>query len=126
MKKPKIEVKKIEMTLKCILTGDELLQAGKDMADAQEAMRAHQSDLDRIMKDIQAKVVAEESKVITNASRIRSGYDFRNIACEVHFDIPASGQKTIYRTDTDEVVEVRFMTDDEKQRLLALEQEGQD
>ena len=126
MKKPKIEVKKIEMHLKCILTGEELLQAGKDMADAQQEARTLESELDRIKKDFNSKITTAECHVSDNAAKIRSGYEFRKIPCEVHSDIPSKGKKTVYRLDNDSVVEVREMTGEEMQHQLALAQEGQD
>ena len=55
-------------------------------------------------------------------NKLRSGYEMRDVECEIHFDKPEQGQKQTIRLDTNEVVTTAVMTEEEKQRQLPLEE----
>lgn len=109
-----------------MLTDEEKLVAGKEMADARERLTELEGDLKRISGDLKAQMLAEESKVLTMSSKIRSGYEFRQVKCEVEFNEPAQGRKTVTRLDTHETHEVRDMTPEENQRVMEFLQVNQE
>lgn len=119
--KPKLDIKKISMHLRCILNDEEKLAAGRALADAGEAITRLEADLDSIKVDFKGKISAQESIIGTEQSKIRSGYEVRDVPCEVTYDEPKKGQRTIRRMDTKETHEVQAMSGDELQRTLALE-----
>lgn len=64
--------------------------------------------------DIEAK-----TKAIGDFSRrINNGYEHRNIDCQIRFNDPESGMKTLMRMDTGEIVRITKMSEAEKQEEL--------
>jgi septum formation inhibitor MinC len=119
--------KKISMHLRCILTDEEKLAAGRELAESTNQLNEIESDKKRVSDDFKAKASTAEAQIGILSNKLRSGYEFRQVECLVVFDDPKPGEKTIYRTDIKvakkpgETVEVRRMTEEEKQRQLILE-----
>ncbi len=111
-----MENKKISMHLKCLLTDQEKLQCGEDLANATNELNVIEADKKRINDDFKSKTSAAEAEVATLSNKLRSGYEFRDVPCEISFDDPEPGKKTVFRLDFPHdlaQVEVREMTDDE-------------
>lgn len=116
MKKQKIDTKKDKRFLRCTLSQDELLAAGKLQADKHGELCRTEADKKRIVADIGAKIAALEAELGSLAGKITSGYEFRDVTCTVHLGTPKPEQKTIYRDDTGELVGVEDMNPAEMQR----------
>jgi hypothetical protein len=123
--KPKqIEQRTISRLLRCELTTDELLAAGKRLAEKSTEMAELEADKKRINDDFKAKISAIEAEVGTLVSRVTTGYEHRNVECVELYDNPERGRKTITRKDTMQRVAVEDMTFNDQQRELALESEA--
>jgi hypothetical protein len=119
--KPTPDIKKITQKLRCLLTDDDKINAGKELAEATEELTSLSEDKSQVMADFKAKMAIQEAQISSLSSKLRSGYEFRNVECEIHFDKPEAGHKQIIRLDTGEVVLTEPLTEEEKQRRLALE-----
>lgn len=122
---PTPEKKKISMHLRCNLTDDEKLDAGRELAEATNTLTELENDKKRVNDDFKSKVSAAEAEVGVLSNKLRSGYEFRNVECDVVFDDPEPGKKTIYRNDVlindtpvPVKVETQDMTEAEKQLQL--------
>lgn len=91
--------KKIRMHLRCLLNDSEKLETGQQLADATNELTEIESDKKRVADDFKSKLSSAESEVAILSSKLRSGYEFRDVECLVAFDDPEPGKKTIYRTD---------------------------
>lgn len=128
MKKPKptqLEVRKIKRSLKCKFTDAEILQLGKDLAEKTELYGQIEADKKQITKEFDAKLAEAEAQIRSASGKVQSGNEYRSVDCTETFGEPDESRKTIRRLDTDEIVEVRELTTEEKQRTLdfAKEQE---
>lgn len=113
-----------EREVKVLLTRDEKLQIGEEMAreylaiSLVEAEKAEASSRFKARIEGHAKVAAEKAGLLSN------GYQFRIMKCEKVFDMKA-GKVNIIRPDTQEIVYTRDVTDQERQRVLALPKKGE-
>lgn len=114
----KLDTRRDTRYLRCNLTRDELLAAGKTQADKSIELLQVENDRKRVADDFKAKASALEAEVTSLASKIASGYEHRQVDCTVYLDDPETGRKRIVRNDTGEVVSVEPMTQAELQREL--------
>jgi hypothetical protein len=114
---PHIETHTEIQTLKCILTAPEIKTAGDLMAQADGERVDSEAVLRSISAQYKAKIAAAEAVVSSEASKIRTGYEFRAVEVKVEFD-HAKGTVEKFRTDTFECIEQRRMTEYEAQRTI--------
>lgn len=126
MKTPKIEIRKIKQNLKCLFTEAETLQLGKDLAQATANASAIQDELKTVTAQIKAKLAEQEALMASYTGKIQSGFEYRLVDCEARLGDPKPTKKTIYRLDTNKMVEVRDLSPEEQQFMLKLEQEAED
>ena len=119
--KPALPDKKIEQQLRCSFTEKELLEIGKKLAEATTLLAQQEEEAKAVAKQLKAKCEQTAAKVSENSTKISSGYEYRSVRCLVKYDTPKTGQKTIIRLDTGEVVEVAEMSMAESQLGLPLE-----
>lgn len=112
----------IRRQLRCVLTGRELLEAGKRSAELTREICALEEDKARVSKDFAARIASREADRSILTDKITSGYEFRDVTCRVDLNSPKVGVKTIVRLDTAEDVAVEQMTPDELQEKLPLEE----
>lgn len=88
------------------------------------------SELEASHKQIKAQLKEDAESVTANIGRfcryVRDKADHRETECHWVFDTPGVGQKTLTRDDSGDVVEVRAMTDYEKQGTLKFVDENQE
>lgn len=120
-KKP--ETKQIKRWLRCNLTNEEKLTAGKLQADKAIEIGQVEDDAKRISAEFKAKLATIQAELSVLANKISSGYEHRNVECTVHFATPKPNKKRIVRNDTQEEVCIEDMTQDEMQRELINEEE---
>lgn len=112
---------KITQRLRCILNDEEKIEAGKQLAEATNALKEIEDDKSQVVSDFKAKTTAAEAQIAVLSSKLRGGYELRDVECAVDFDKPQKGQKEIIRLDTMDVVSTSLMTEEEKQTQLPLE-----
>lgn len=120
--KPTPETKKVTQRLRCNLSDEEKINAGKELAEATNELSSIEEDKTQVMADFKAQVTAQEAKVSMLSNKLRSGYELRNVQCEVIFGVPESHQKQTVRLDTNEIVSTETMSEEEKQGNLPLEE----
>lgn len=106
--------------LRCNLTDDEKILAGKELAEQTSKLREIEEEKAQVVSEFKARTTAAEAMITVLGNKIRSGYEFRDVECKTELDDPEPGRKTTYRTDTLEIVRQEEMTEEEKQRELPL------
>lgn len=122
-KKPQLEVKKSKRTLQCKFAPAELLQLGKDLAERTKLYSQTEAEKKQVTKQFDAKLAEIEAQIQQLSNNLQSGYEYRSVDCTETVGEPEENRKTVRRLDTNEVVEVRELTNDEKQRKLEFEKE---
>ena len=111
---------KVEKCLRYEFSQSEILELGKTLAEANSKLARIEQDKKRVTADFGSQISNQQSLIQTVSQNISSGYEMRQIICHVVYNHPAQGRKTIVRTDTEEIVEIVEMTDDELQEQLPL------
>ncbi len=109
---------KIKKELKCVFTTEEKLQIGNDLATAQQKQTNLKQQMKESAAQYKAGIEAEQTQIDNLAQKIRLGYEYRSIECEIKYHTPAEGKKTVVRLDTGELESVAPMTSDELQDLF--------
>ena len=112
---------KVEIQLRCTFTDKELLELGKKLAESARLLSQQEEEAKAVAKQLKAKCEQTAAKVSECSTKISSGYEYRSTKCVIKYDAPKTGQKTIYRTDLNEIVEVAEMTLAEMQLPLPIE-----
>lgn len=124
--KPRKADRKTEKLLRYRFSDSEIVEMARKQAELGEMI----ASLDEQKKSVAAKFKAEIEKHECDRSdlgrKITNGYESRDIDCDVFFNDPAVGLATVIRTDTGEQVEVRPMTEHEKQMELPLAEDEED
>jgi len=119
MEKKKTVTRQTSKFLRHDFTDEEKRELAEEMArkvtEANELVK-QQSDS---RKEYQAKIDVAETKASSNATKITSGYEFRDIDCEEILDYEEREVRVI-RLDTGEQVERRAMSNYELQQDLDL------
>ena len=76
-----------------------------------------EATLKEISSQYKAEIVQQDNIIQQAAQKIRDGYEYREVDCEVAFNVPERGKKTITRLDTMET-SVQIMTMQEKSDLF--------
>lgn len=119
-----METKTIYRSVKCELTDGEKQELGVKMADALAELDEIEDTLENAKKQAKADSTRCEGIISSCKERIRSGYEFRNVECEVRKN-RATKLVLVIRKDTYEVIEQRPMSMEELQ-ALPIEEGGPD
>lgn len=104
-------------------TAGELTALAHEMALNLERKDEAERRKSQVAKQMAGEIEALEITVRRARHLYAQGYEYRNIACTVEMDCPIAGHKSLRRNDTGEVVKVSLMTADDRQGVLALEEE---
>ena len=115
--------KRIEQFLEYKFTPEELTGFSQDLARDTAKMGELEDAKKMAMSQFKAELDACHARANLNAEHIRTGKEMRMVDCEVDYDTPKTGKKTITRTDTGERLKVMDMEDWENQGELLLEEE---
>jgi len=106
-------------TLAVILTADEVMQAGHQLAETIQDINSEQrrqDDMKAQMKARLAELAAKQTRLAIMVTRVE---DFRDV--EIHAIVNDKGLVEEIRTDTKEIITTRPLLDEERQRMLALQ-----
>jgi len=103
--------------LKCILTEGEKREIAQNLAVAVMSRDEAEGGLKSAQTQFKSKIALHEAELISLAEKLRSGFEMRNIECEISGDYKL-GTVTIIRLDTGEIIRERPMTKDERQNKL--------
>ncbi len=105
---------KTTQSLKCQLTQDEILQAGLELAEACEMAGKLEDEKKAVVDQYKAKASMVDSTITIKRSLVQNRFDIRPVPCEEIHNLTSGTVKTI-RTDTNEVLREREMTQEERQ-----------
>jgi hypothetical protein len=112
--------KKISLQLRVLFTKEEMLEKGRQIAEAHQEAAQIENEFATVKTQFKARSERVTSKISELSSNITSGFEYRSVTCEVRLDDPKPGIKTTVRLDTSETVSVDQMTPAELQKELAL------
>jgi len=95
---------------------EEISEMSKDLAYKSKELEQLESAKKSLTAEFNSKIQSAKTEISRLANNINNGFDFREIECEVIYDEPTEGLKTIKRLDTNQVISIEKMTPDEMQR----------
>lgn len=101
-------------------TDAEKLEMGRDVARLNQEKRRLDQKLTEIKKQLTGEISGKETEIDRLMDLLSNGYEYRQVECRIELDVPSQGKASIIRMDTNEVVRVRRMTDEEMQIPLPL------
>lgn len=112
-KKDKIRETEITENLKCMLTDDEIKQAGETMARLIQVKAGLEKDKKSVMASFKAKLDAADAQIIDNSNKVRDKYEYRDVDCVQYMNFTKHTIK-VTRMDIGAVIDERKMTVKEK------------
>ena len=111
--------KKTVRNLQCSLTRDERLIYAGDLAKAEQDKISVEERLKELKDEFKLKLSQIEVEIGKKSRAINNGYEYRDIKCEWSHDWE-KGKKTLFRLDTNEIVETDDISEYEKQQEMNL------
>jgi hypothetical protein len=105
--------------LKYEFSEEERNKMAREVTDTLNKIDGLEYSLKTATAQIKSDIAREEANCKGLGEKVRNGYEFRNIECEINKDFDLK-IVTVYRTDTNEIVEERKMSPDECQPKLPL------
>jgi len=106
--------------LRVEFTPEEIKNFSSDLARKTAELSQAEEDKKAAVAQFADQLASAKATVSRLARNINSGYEMRNVDCEVTLHSPKKGLARIIRLDTGEEVNVRPMTADELQEKLPL------
>jgi hypothetical protein len=119
MKTKTRETKSIE-EVKFKLTEEEKLAAGARLARAITELAELEARRKEVAEALSAEKKRLEKECLVISRSLENGWVWREVECDIFYDQPRPGMKSIVRSDTGAVDREEPMTDDEKQMDLSL------
>ena len=104
---------KVTRMLNCPFTTEELKEIGIQLALANQKRERLEDDKKQSMSQFKSELDAAEAQIKSLAQKLARGSEDRSIDCDVLYNTPTEGTKTIVRGDTGETVQIVNMTDGE-------------
>jgi len=123
--RPSIPHKATREFLKYIFSHDEIHEKGSELARLNSEAAKISDEKKSVTSSFKAQLDEKNAQIGVIGQHINNGYEHRYVECEIHYNDPNTGMKTIYRKDTGEVVKKETMTAEEMQLELELIQNGQ-
>lgn len=105
--------------VKVIMTRDERLAMGEDLALEHRRLEEVQERKAQVNAAIKAELETHQSRINHLSQTLRNGYEYRDVTCLITSEF-GSNQVMVSRIDTGEIIEQRAMTAEERQRELEL------
>ena len=119
MEKKKDTEEKIKTTherhhLKCQLTQEELLERGDQMAHALDELNRLADEKKALGEELKAKEAKTQAEITVLQQLVRNKYDRRLVDCNLVINYTTQ-KALLVRLDTEETIEERDLTEEEKQ-----------
>jgi len=108
-------------TLPCKLTKDEKAQAAKELAEKIDQLEALEETRKATMSEFKSKKENLQAQVLALGRQVREGTKLQSVECQLQLNYSKQRVRLI-RLDTNEVIEERPMTDEEKQMNLEFDE----
>lgn len=99
--------------LNCPFTTEELKEIGVKLALENQRKERLEDEKKQSQSQFKSEIDAADAKIKSLAQKLARGSEDREIECDVLFNTPEEGKKTIQRGDTGEVVSIQPMTESE-------------
>lgn len=109
---------KTKRILNCKFTTEELKEIGVKLALENQRKERLQDSLKQASAQFKSEITESESTIRSLAQKLARGSEDREIECDILFNTPEEGKKTVKRGDTGEVVQVQDMTESELNDLF--------
>lgn len=109
--------------VKCVLTTDEKAEAAMQLANAYQAVESLVIEKKVEMTDFKQRKEKLEEQIHVTSLMVKEGVAMRSVKCELQLN-HSKLRAILVRLDTNEIVEEREMTKDEKQMNLEFEKKG--
>ncbi len=106
--------------LKCELTAQEISEAAKSLAQANQRLSRLEDEKKQVDSQLKADMSVCEAEINRLSGWICTGSEFREVECIWMLDYPETDKKTLIRKDTGEEVRTVAMTDEDRQMSLDL------
>jgi len=115
--KKTIKTTKHTRSLKVQLTDKDVLGVAEELSKVLDEIKAIDEEKKAVVANLKSRTEEKEARCSTLQSLVRNKWEYRPVDCEETMD-NNTGKVTTRRLDTDEVIEERDMTYDERQSKL--------
>jgi hypothetical protein len=116
-----IEERKFNRLLKVSFSPPEKIEMSEQIANAIRNLKKAQDDLASVAAQFKSEIKKFEGEIASLAEKVNSGWEMRNIPCREVKDFSV-GAVLVFRDDTQELIEERAMTAEERQPELPLKE----
>ena len=109
---------KTKKLLNCKFTDEEMRQFGITLAQEAQRKERLEDAKKQSASQFKADIDAVDAQIRSLSQKLARGSEDRYVDCDVFFNSPEEGKKTIVRTDTGETLSVSPMTEDEQLDLF--------
>lgn len=109
---------KTKKLLNCKFTDEEMRQFGITLAQEAQRKERLEDAKKQSASQFKADIDAVDAQIRSLSQKLARGSEDRYVDCDVFFNSPEEGKKTIVRTDTGETLSVSPMSEDELQDLF--------
>ena len=104
--------------LNCRSTTDDLKEIGIKLALENQRKERLEDEKKQSMSQYKSEIDAADAKIKSLAQKLARGSEDREIECDILFNTPEEGKKTVKRGDTGEVIQMLDMTEAELNDLF--------
>ncbi len=113
-----LRVQSTNVPLKHYLDMVELNDLLKELAAALRKQRSLEDEKNESAANFKALITSQQTTISRLLDDVANGYRMVVTACEWNFHMPGPKEKTLFRLDTQEIVETQKMTEQECQEWL--------
>lgn len=114
-------MKKEKEFIKRNFTPEEIVEKANDLAGENQRKARLESEKKSAMSSFKSRIDEVDARIEQLSQDITNGYCNEWVMCDVAFNMPQKGFKTITRPDTGEIVRVSPMTDEDFQTEMEFE-----
>lgn len=103
-------------SIRCDYTPEEMVATASALAERVNELQALREAKKASDATFNSQIEVVTTAVISLAKKYSKGYEMRELDCDIRYNTPEPGKKTIYRTDTAEAIQ--DMTWEEKQEEM--------
>lgn len=111
--------------LRYLFTDEEKLGLSLELAKVNQEMESIEEEKKEAMADYRNRLLTKQGRCSVLAQKVTTGFEFRNIECEVEYHVPKRNQKTFVRKDTGEMF-IDLMTDEDMTLFNQYERQHKD
>ena len=115
---PPVRTEQTREYLRYDFTPAELAEFARSMARSHQKRSQLETEAKAVATQFKSGIEAETNLISDYANKLNNGYEYRNVECELRYNEPSIGMKTVVRLDTGEVVKKQAMTSSEMQEPL--------